>query len=988
MWVKANSFPSSGEAYFAGYGNFGTNNQTYHMGTVGSQLFWSQWGMAIFGPKLNTNQWYHIAVTNVGNTATLYLNGQAVGSGSFTIDTPASTSFYIGRIPGSNGDSRKLDGLVDEVSVYNRALSQMEIQGIYEAGADGKVVSPVSVNYPSVIEGAANTTTPMTFTVTRTGSLSGSLTVNWATADDTATTANSDYVAASGSVTFADGQAAQTVQVTVNGDNTPESNETLKLLVTPSGGTTVMGIGTILNDDASISAGNGSAIEGSNTLKVLDRFVTNGSGGLTRPRGSIFGPDANGDGKPDLYVTSADANAVLRYDGVNGSYIDTFVTPGSGGLSSPVGLAYGSDGNLYVTSYASNQLIRYSGTMGAFIDVVSSSLSGPESITLGPDGKLYIANYGTNEVLQYDGSNLNSFVAAGSGGLSKPRDVKFGPDANGDGKQDLYVTSEGNNTILCFDGVTGTFIETFATIPTGQGGPFWLGFGSDGLLYSMDRTQTTGSSYSIVRYNVTTGTLYDNTVIGDEGWAFTLGSGNIIYSSGTGHGPYVDRIGPSSIAVIPVSLASASAGTTTVSYATADGSALAGTHYTTTSGTLTFAPGETVRSFLVSTLDDGTADPTRSFGITLSNPTGGVITNSQGTGTILDDAKFYAVDSGGSASTYQYSTGGGSLGNNALGSGDTAPRGVATTAAGTTEWVVDANKNVYVYSTGGTLLGSWSAGGLGSSAKLTGIATNGTDIWLVDSYTAKVYDFAGAASRLSGSQSAASSFSLSSSKKSNNTNPQDIVTDGTSFWVVDGTALKVFKYTLSGSLLGSWAIDPANTKPTGITINPNKVSDIWIVDSGTKKVYQYTNAAGNTSGSQSAAATFSLAANNTNPQGIADPPTAGDLLPSAPTAPATISPPILAAAPALQRSLLVPVPTGRDAFFALVGNAPSTGPVNQTTQRPTERNVAAILPPSPEATPILAARSDAVFAGSEQAADDVLIDVPFFPDEEVAVAAE
>jgi hypothetical protein len=48
------------------------------------------------------------------------------------------------------------------------------------------------------------------------------------------------------------------------------------------------------------------------------------------------------------------------------------------------------------------------------------------------------------------------------------------------------------------------------------------------------------------------------------------------------------------------------------------------------------------------------------------------------------------------------------------------------------------------------------------------------------------------------------------------------VTDGTSFWVVDGTAHKVFKYTLSGSLLGSWSIDAANAHPTGITINPNK----------------------------------------------------------------------------------------------------------------------------------------------------------------------
>jgi hypothetical protein len=193
------------------------------------------------------------------------------------------------------------------------------------------------------------------------------------------------------------------------------------------------------------------------------------------------------------------------------------------------------------------------------------------------------------------------------------------------------------------------------------------------------------------------------------------------------------------------------------------------------------------------------------------------------------------------------------------------------------EWVVDANKNVYVYSPSGTLLGSWSAGGLSSSAQLTGIATNGTDIWLVDSYSDKVYKFTGAASRLSGSQNAASSFSLAGGRRGD-PNPQDIVTDGTSFWVVDGSNLKVFKYTLSGSLLGSWSIDPADTHPTGITINPNNVSDIWIVDNGTDKVYQYIAAAGRTSGSQNAGATFALAPGNTNPQGIADPPTADMLL--------------------------------------------------------------------------------------------------------------
>jgi hypothetical protein len=87
------------------------------------------------------------------------------------------------------------------------------------------------------------------------------------------------------------------------------------------------------------------------------------------------------------------------------------------------------------------------------------------------------------------------------------------------------------------------------------------------------------------------------------------------------------------------------------------------------------------------------------------------------------------------------------------------------------------------------------------------------------------------------------------------------------------TARKVFDYTLSDSSLGSRAIDPADTHRTGITINPSNVSDVWIVDNCTLKVYQYTAAAGRTSGSQNAGATFALAAGNTNPQRIADPPT-------------------------------------------------------------------------------------------------------------------
>ncbi len=40
----------------------------------------------------------------------------------------------------------------------------------------------------------------------------------------------------------------------------------------------------------------------------------------------------------------------------------------------------------------------------------------------------------------------------------------------------------------------------------------------------------------------------------------------------------------------------------------------------------------------------------------------------------------------------------------------------------------------------------------------------------------------------------------------------------------------MFKYTLSGSLQGSWTIDSRNSSPTGITLDPSNPGTLWIVD--------------------------------------------------------------------------------------------------------------------------------------------------------------
>jgi hypothetical protein len=94
-----------------------------------------------FTPSLNT--WYHYAFTfdGAGSTGILYVNGAVVGSG--TINRSAAydnNSFFIGRTV-RNINNGFFPGLIDEVELFNRALTATEIQSIYNAGSNGKCLT-------------------------------------------------------------------------------------------------------------------------------------------------------------------------------------------------------------------------------------------------------------------------------------------------------------------------------------------------------------------------------------------------------------------------------------------------------------------------------------------------------------------------------------------------------------------------------------------------------------------------------------------------------------------------------------------------------------------------------------------------------------------------------------------------------------------------------------------------------------------------------
>ena len=90
-------------------------------------------------------------------------------------------------------------------------------------------------------------------------------------------------------------------------------------------------------------------------------------------------------------------------------------------------------------------------------------------------------------------------------------------------------------------------------------------------------------------------------------------------------------------AAFAVTLSKASTGAVTVNYATANGTATAGSDYTSTIGALTFSPGQTTKMVSVPVIGDTAVEPTETFYLSLSNPVGAVLGDGQGTGTITND---------------------------------------------------------------------------------------------------------------------------------------------------------------------------------------------------------------------------------------------------------------------------------------------------------------------------------------------------------------
>ncbi|MBF0527021.1 MAG: SMP-30/gluconolactonase/LRE family protein [Deltaproteobacteria bacterium] len=119
--------------------------------------------------------------------------------------------------------------------------------------------------------------------------------------------------------------------------------------------------------------------------------------GLKAVQDAAFGPDGN------LYVADRDDNSVKKYDGQTAAYLGKIV---SDKLIQPIHLLFSPAGDyLYIGSSGRDAVPRYNlktGQVEDFITPKSGGLSSPSGLAFGPDKYLYVASRLTNQILRYD----------------------------------------------------------------------------------------------------------------------------------------------------------------------------------------------------------------------------------------------------------------------------------------------------------------------------------------------------------------------------------------------------------------------------------------------------------------------------------------------------------------------------------------------------------------------------------------------------------
>lgn len=579
--IKSNQYSNSvGVLLGSGSGSF-ESAQFYPTGNYPS---------AVALADLNNDGDSDLVTANWGDGTLSVLFGD--GNGSFK--PPVTATAGAGARSLTVGDFNG-DGAIDAATINygNSKFSVLLNEGDWPA-ADAPTIS---VSDAAVTEGHLGGVAAL-FTVSLSASFGQPVTVRYSTVDGTAREADGDYQPAAGTLTFVPGQASTIVSVLVNGDRLAERNESFSLsLSDPVNGFVIdpTGSATIVDDEP--------------LMRIAD-YVSAPEGNSATP----FVIPVSLSSAYDAPITVEYHTAELTDDwiwgyGFSPATADVDFNTATGTLTFAAG-----ETSKSITVMVSGD--RLGETDEYFLvnlrNPGSASLENIQSLVQIADDEpvvFFVNNY--EQVTEGDAGDTNMNFAVG---LSAAYDAPV----------TFVFTTFNDSAVADNDYLAVSSVVTFAAgqtridVPVTVKGDL-LAEGYEERFYVQLSNANSAlilnpTSFGVILDDDTTPAISISDVVRQEG------------NSGT------TRF------VFHVTLSMASDSRITVDYATANGTASKHDNdYTSKSGKLTFAPGETSKTITIAVKGDKKREADESFFVNLSRAVGADVDDSQGEGLILND---------------------------------------------------------------------------------------------------------------------------------------------------------------------------------------------------------------------------------------------------------------------------------------------------------------------------------------------------------------
>lgn len=456
--------------------------------------------------------------------------------------------------------------------------------------------------------------TEMVFHVKLSEASTSEVKVDFATADGTAHK-GTEYVEQHGTLTFADGVVDQTVTVALNkdaiNDTAIHGDKTLLLNLTNPVGTGVtigkaQATGTIVDDEAPL-------------VSVADVSVVEQDPGALTPTKLVFTVHLSKACTEEVTLNFATADGA----GSSGAHAGTDYTEKHGTLT----FAPGETDKTVEVQVTNNN--AYSGDRTLSLNLSNAAPSGVKLPATSATGKI------VEDDLTVSVANVS--VVEKDPGAATPAKLVFTVVLDHASSQPItlnYATADGtgaNGAVVGLDYVENHGILTFAVGETQK--TIEVEVISDNV-YAGDRTMSLSLSSPNPATMTMPGTPATGTIVEDDKPVLAVHATSVLEQDP----------GATTKLIFTVDMDQASKTPVTVNFQTADGSgagaAIAGLNYVATSGTLTFAPGETHKTVEVTVIDDTTYNPDRNMLLKLSGQTPTSVASigtAQAVGTILDD---------------------------------------------------------------------------------------------------------------------------------------------------------------------------------------------------------------------------------------------------------------------------------------------------------------------------------------------------------------